>query len=182
MKAGPNTARRTGLPDLRQAIANYISTTRQIKVGPENVCVVPGGKPIMYFVIIALVEPGDEVIYPDPGFPIYESMIRFQGGVPVPMPLLEKNNFSLDLNVFKSLLTNKTKLVILNSPANPTGGIIPADDVKQIADLLRERDVMVLSDEIYSRIVYEGVPKSLQASTECWKKPAFWTDFPRLTP
>ncbi len=156
-KYGPTT----GLPDLRQAIANYISTTRQIKVGPENVCVVPGGKPIMYFVIIALVEPGDEVIYPDPGFPIYESMIRFQGGVPVPMPLLEKNNFSLDLNVFKSLLTKKTKLVILNSPANPTGGIIPADDVKQIADLLRERDVMVLSDEIYSRIVYEGVPKSI---------------------
>jgi aspartate aminotransferase len=156
-KYGPTT----GLPDLRQAIANYISTTRQIKVGPENVCVVPGGKPIMYFVIIALVEPGDEVIYPDPGFPIYESMIRFQGGVPVPMPLLEKNNFSLDLNVFKSLLTDKTKLVILNSPANPTGGIIPADDVKQIADLLRERDVMVLSDEIYSRIVYEGVPKSI---------------------
>ena len=156
-KYGPTT----GLPDLRQAIASYISTTRQIKVGPENVCVVPGGKPIMYFVIIALVEPGDEVIYPDPGFPIYESMIRFQGGVPVPMPLLEKNNFSLDLNVFKSLLTNKTKLVILNSPANPTGGIIPADDVKQIADLLRERDVMVLSDEIYSRIVYEGVPKSI---------------------
>ncbi len=156
-KYGPTT----GLPDLRQAIANYISTTRQIKVGPENVCVVPGGKPIMYFVIIALVEPGDEVIYPDPGFPIYESMIRFQGGVPVPMPLLEKNNFSLDLNVFKSLLTKKTKLVILNSPANPTGGIIPAEDVKQIADLLRERDVMVLSDEIYSRIVYEGVPKSI---------------------
>ena len=156
-KYGPTT----GLPDLRQAIANYISTTRQIKVGPENVCVVPGGKPIMYFVIIALVEPGDEVIYPDPGFPIYESMIRFQGGVPVPMPLLEKNNFSLDLNVFKSLLSKKTKLVILNSPANPTGGIIPAEDVKEIADLLRERDVMVLSDEIYSRIVYEGVPKSI---------------------
>ena len=104
---------------MRQAIASYISTTRQIKVGPENVCVVPGGKPIMYFVIIALVEPGDEVIYPDPGFPIYESMIRFQGGVPVPMPLLEKNNFSLDLNVFKSLLTKKTKLVILNSPPIP---------------------------------------------------------------
>jgi len=156
-KYGPTT----GLPDLRQAIASYISTTRQVKVGPENVCVVPGGKPIMYFVIIALVEPGDEVIYPDPGFPIYESMIRFQGGVPVPMPLLEKNNFSLDLNVFKSLLTDKTKLVILNSPANPTGGIIPAEDVKQIADLLRERDVMVLSDEIYSRIVYDGVPKSI---------------------
>jgi aspartate aminotransferase len=156
-KYGPTT----GLPDLRQAIANYICATRQVKVGPENVCVVPGGKPIMYFVIIALVEPGDEVIYPDPGFPIYESMIRFQGGVPVPMPLLEKNNFSLDLNVFKSLLTKKTKLVILNSPANPTGGIIPADDVRQIADLLRDRDVMVLSDEIYSRIVYDGVPKSI---------------------
>jgi aspartate aminotransferase len=150
-----------GLPDLRQAIASYISTTRGIQVGPENVCVVPGGKPIMYFVIIALVEPGDEVIYPDPGFPIYESMIRFQGGVPVPMPLLESKGFSLDVDEFKKLLTKKTKLVILNSPANPTGGIIPADDVKQLADMLRERDIMVLSDEIYSRIVYDGVPKSI---------------------
>jgi len=150
-----------GLPDLRQAIATYISATRKIKVGPENVCVVPGGKPIMYFVIIALVNPGDEVIYPDPGFPIYESMIRFQGGIPVPIPLLESKKFSLDLNVLKDKLSDKTKLVILNSPHNPTGGIIPPEDVKEIADLLRERDVMVLSDEIYSRIVYDGTPKSI---------------------
>jgi aspartate/methionine/tyrosine aminotransferase len=150
-----------GLPDLRQAIANYISGTRGVKVGPEHVCVVPGGKPIMYFVIIALVNPGDEVIYPNPGFPIYESMIRFQGGVPVPLPLLEKNKFSLDLNVLKDKLTSKTKLVILNSPANPTGGIIPAEDVKEMAAMLRERDIMVLSDEIYSRIIYDGTPTSI---------------------
>jgi aspartate/methionine/tyrosine aminotransferase len=150
-----------GLPDLRQAIADYISRTRGIQVGPERVCVVPGGKPIMYFVIIALVNPGDEVIYPNPGFPIYESMIRFQGGVPVPLPLLEKNKFSLDLNVLKDKLSSKTKLVILNSPANPTGGIIPAEDVKEMAAMLRERDIMVLSDEIYSRIVYEGTPTSI---------------------
>jgi aspartate/methionine/tyrosine aminotransferase len=156
-KYGPTT----GLPDLREAIASHISSTRQIKVGPEHVCVVPGGKPIMYFVIIALVEPGDEVIYPDPGFPIYESMIRFQGGTPVPIPLLESKNFSLDLNVFKERLNDKTKLVILNSPHNPTGGIIPREDVKEIANLLRGRDVMVLSDEIYSRIIYDGMPASL---------------------
>jgi aspartate/methionine/tyrosine aminotransferase len=150
-----------GLPELRQSIASYISRTRGIEVGPQNVCVVPGGKPIMYFVIIALLEEGDEAIYPDPGFPIYESMIRFQGAKPVPIPLRESRGFSLDINELKDRLTDRTKLVILNSPHNPTGGIIPAGDVREIAALLRERDIMVLSDEIYSRIIYEGEPSSI---------------------
>jgi aspartate/methionine/tyrosine aminotransferase len=150
-----------GLPELRQSIASYISRTRGIKVGPQNVCVVPGGKPIMYFVIIALLEEGDEAIYPDPGFPIYESMIRFQGAKPVPIPLRESRGFSLDINELKDRLTERTKLVILNSPHNPTGGIIPAGDIQQIAAMLRERDIMVLSDEIYSRIIYDGEPSSI---------------------
>ncbi len=150
-----------GLPELRQSIASYISRTRGIKVGPQNVCVVPGGKPIMYFVIIALLEEGDEAIYPDPGFPIYESMIRFQGAKPVPIPLRENRGFSLDINELKDRLTDRTKLVILNSPHNPTGGIIPAGDIQQIAAMLRERDIMVLSDEIYSRIIYDGEPSSI---------------------
>jgi len=154
-----------GLPELRQSIASYISRTRGIKVGPQNVCVVPGGKPIMYFVIIALLEEGDEAIYPDPGFPIYESMIRFQGAKPVPIPLRESRGFSLDINELKDRLTERTKLVILNSPHNPTGGIIPAGDIQQIAAMLRERDIMVLSDEIYSRIIYDGEPSSI-ASVE----------------
>src|SRR5258708_3582953 len=139
-----------GLPDLRQSIASYINRTRKISVGPENVCVVPGGKPIMYFVIIALLEASDEAIFPDPGFPIYESMIRFQGAKPVPIPLRENRGFSLDINELKDRLTERTKLVILNSPHNPTGGIIPAKDIDQIAEILRERDIMLLSDEIYS--------------------------------
>jgi aspartate aminotransferase len=150
-----------GLPELREVIASYIAQTRGIKVGPEHVCVTPGGKPIMYFVIIALVEPGDEVIYPDPGFPIYESMIRFMGGIPVPIPLVESRGFSFDLETFRSKLSDKTKLVILNSPQNPTGGIIPGSDVKELAAMLRDRDIMVMSDEIYSRIVYEGEPVSI---------------------
>ncbi len=150
-----------GLPELRESIAAYISRTRGIKVGPQHVCVVPGGKPVMYFAIVALLQAGDEAIYPNPGFPIYESMIKFQGATPVPVPLSEERGFSFDLDVLRSRLTSRTKLVILNSPANPTGGIMPAEDVKKIADMLRERDIMVLSDEIYSRICYDGEPVSI---------------------
>jgi aspartate/methionine/tyrosine aminotransferase len=145
-----------GLPELRQVIADYISQTRAIKVGPESVCVVPGGKPIIFFPILALIEAGDEVIYPNPGFPIYESMIRYAGGTPVPMPLEEGRGFSFDLNLFRDLLTDKTKLVILNSPQNPTGGVIPRADIETLAGMLRERDLIVLSDEVYSRIYYGG--------------------------
>ncbi|MBZ5577299.1 MAG: pyridoxal phosphate-dependent aminotransferase [Acidobacteriia bacterium] len=147
-----------GLPELRQAIASHISRTRGIQVGPQHVCVVPGGKPIIFFPLMALLEPGDEVIYPNPGFPIYESMIRFLGATPVPMPLVESRGFSFDLDLFRDRLTARTKLVILNAPQNPTGGVIPRDDLQAIAAMLANRDVMVLSDEIYSRIYYTGEP------------------------
>ena len=150
-----------GIPELRETIAAYVSRTRGITVGPDNVCVVPGGKPIMYFSMTALLEPGDEVIYPDPSFPIYESLIHFLGAKAVPVPLVESRGFSFDLETFKSSLSPKTKLVILNSPANPTGGVIPKNDLRQIADLLRDRDVVILSDEIYSRIYYEDAPESI---------------------
>jgi aspartate/methionine/tyrosine aminotransferase len=147
-----------GYPDLREAIAAHVSATRGIQVGAGHVSVVPGGKPIIFFPMMALLEPGDEVIYPNPGFPIYESMIRFLGATPVPIPLEEARGFSFDLNLFRDRLSEKTKLVILNSPQNPTGGTIPAEDVKQIAALLRGRDVVVMSDEIYSRISYAAEP------------------------
>ena len=147
-----------GFPDLREAIAAYISSSRGIRVGAEHVSVVPGGKPIIFFPMLALLEPGDEVIYPNPGFPIYESMIRFLGATPVPMPLEEARGFSFDLDLFRARLSDKTKLVVLNSPQNPTGGTIPAADLKQIAEMLRDRDVMVMSDEIYSRISYTDEP------------------------
>ncbi len=143
-----------GQPELRAAIARHISRTRSIEVGLEHVSVVPGGKPIIFFPMLALIEPGDEVIYPNPGFPIYESMIRFLGGVPVPMPLLEEKGFSFDLDLFEKKLSKHTKLIILNSPQNPTGGVIPREDLEKVAELIRHRDVMVLSDEIYSRMSY----------------------------
>ena len=150
-----------GLPELRQAIAKHVSATRGIQVGPENICVTPGGKPVMYFAIIALLGEGDEAIYPDPGFPIYESMIRFQGAKPVPIPLRESRGFSLDMGEFRARLTDRTKMVILNSPQNPTGGIIPAEDIRELAKILRDRDIIVLSDEISGRIIYEGSPTSI---------------------
>ena len=150
-----------GYPEFRTAIANHVNETRGIHVGPEHVCVVPGGKPIMFFPMLALLEPGDEVVYPNPGFPIYESMIEFLGATPVPIPLEEERGFSFDLGLFENSLSEKTKLVILNSPQNPTGGVIPADDIRAIASLLRDRDVMILSDEIYSRIYFEERPLSI---------------------
>ncbi|MEP6714925.1 MAG: pyridoxal phosphate-dependent aminotransferase [Terriglobia bacterium] len=145
-----------GLPELRETIAEYISTTRGISVGAKNVSVVPGGKPIIFFPMIALLEEGDEVVYPNPAFPIYESMIRFTGATPVPVPLVEERGFSFDLDVFRASLTDRTKMVVLNSPQNPTGGLIPAEDIAAIADAVRDRDLIVLSDEIYSRIYYTG--------------------------
>jgi len=150
-----------GDPELREVIAAYISRTRGIQVGPERVCVVPGGKPIMFFTMMALLEPGDEVVYPNPGFPIYESMINFLGATPVPIPLIEERGFSFDLNTFEARLSDRTKMVILVSPANPTGGLVPAEDIRRLAELLRHRDVIVLSDEIYSRIIYDGDPVSI---------------------
>ena len=156
-KYGPTA----GFPELRETIAAYISRTRGIQVDAENVCVVPGGKPVMFYSMLALLEPGDEVIYPNPSFPIYESIINFLGAKPVPIPLIESRGFSFDLNALRDGLSAKTKMVILNSPANPTGGVMPREDIVQIAAMLRERDVIILTDEIYSRIYYESEPVSI---------------------
>ena len=150
-----------GLPELRQAIAAQVSQTRGVSVGAEHVCVVPGGKPIIFFPMLALLEEGDEVIYPNPGFPIYESMINFLGAKPVPIPLIEERGFSFDLDLFRDKLNNRTKLIVLNSPQNPTGGVIPAADIRAIADMVRDRDVVILSDEIYSRIYFGEPPLSI---------------------
>jgi aspartate/methionine/tyrosine aminotransferase len=153
-----------GIPELRQAIADYISKTRNLKVTPEEVVVTPGGKPIMFYTVLALVNPGDEVLYPNPGFPIYESLINFVGAKPVPIPLEEKNDFSLDREYVKKMITKKTKLIILNSPENPTGGVLSREDLKVVADSISGRnDAFVLSDEIYSRIIYEGKHESITA-------------------
>jgi len=151
-----------GIPELREAIAEYISKTRKISVNPEEVVVTPGAKPIMFFSILACVNEGEEVMYPNPGFPIYESVINFVGAKPVPIPLLEKNDFRLDHEDFKKRVSKKTKMIILNSPENPTGGVLTREDLKVIADCIADRDdVIVLSDEIYSRIIYEGEHESI---------------------
>lgn len=150
-----------GLPELREVIARYVADTRKILVDPDEVVVTPGGKPIMFFSILALVDEGDEVIYPNPGFPIYESVIEFIGAKPVPIQLREENDFRLDIDELKKLVTSKTKMIIINSPQNPTGGILTLEDLKAIADVAISKNIYVLSDEIYSRIIYEGKPHSI---------------------
>src|SRR5499427_8346741 len=145
-----------GLPDLRKEIANYISRTRHVPVSSDEVVVVPGGKPIIFFAILALVDEGDEVIYPNPGFPIYESMVNYIGGRAVPIPLREERDFSLDVKELESLITDRTKLIILNSPHNPTGGVLTRREIEQVAAAIGDRNIMVLSDEIYSRLIFEG--------------------------
>ena len=146
-----------GIPELREAIAADVAKSRGIDVEPAQVVVTPGGKPIMFFAILALVEVGDEVLMPNPAFPIYESMVDFVGGTPVFVPLRQENGFRFDLDEFRAGLSEKTRLVILNSPANPTGGVFTAEDIRGIAEILRERpDVVVLSDEIYARLLYSG--------------------------
>jgi aspartate aminotransferase len=145
-----------GLPELRQTIADYVSRTRNLKVTPEEVVVVPGGKPIIFFTILTLIDEEDEVIYPNPGFPIYESMIHYVGGKAVPIQLREDCDFSLDINELAALITDRTKLIILNSPHNPTGGVMPRRDVERVAEVIGDRNILVLSDEIYSRLLFEG--------------------------
>src|SRR5829696_9230691 len=146
-----------GIPELREAIAEDVARSRGITVGPEQVVVTPGGKPIMFFVILALVERGDEVLLPNPAFPIYESMVNFAGGRAVFVPLRQEHGFRFDLDEFRANLSEKTRLVILNSPANPTGGVLTPEDIAGLAGILRERpDVHVLSDEIYSRLLYDA--------------------------
>jgi aspartate/methionine/tyrosine aminotransferase len=150
-----------GLPELRETIADYISRARGVKVSPDEVVVVPGGKPIMFFTILALIEEGDEVIYPNPGYPIYESMINYIGGKAVPFRLLEERDFAMDVSEIAKLITNRTKLIILNSPHNPTGGVLPRAEIEQIAGIIGDRNILVLSDEIYSRLQFEGQPFSI---------------------
>ncbi len=141
---------------LREAIAKRAREEGHINTNADEIVVVPGGKPIMFFTMLALVNPGDEVIYPNPGFPIYESCIRFAGGVPVPVPVIMENDFKIDAKVLKSLITDKTKLVIINSPGNPTGGVMEEKDIRAVADVLKDTNIFVMSDEIYSRLIYNG--------------------------
>ena len=157
-----------GLPDLRQAIADEVSATRGVSVSPDEVVVVPGGKPIIFFSILALADPGDEVIYPNPGFPIYESMINFVGAHAVPIRLREELDFRLDVNELADLINDRTKLIIINSPQNPTGGMLTEGDIRDIAAAIGDRDIMVLSDEIYSRLIFEGKHHSIM-SLDGWK-------------
>ncbi|HVL24861.1 MAG TPA: pyridoxal phosphate-dependent aminotransferase [Thermomicrobiales bacterium] len=146
---------------LREAIASYIARSRGAEYDPAQVIVTPGGKPVMFFLILALLEAGDEAIYPDPGFPIYQSMIDFSGATAVPIPLREENEFRLDVSELASLITERTKLLIINSPANPTGGVLSEIDLQAIAELAVEHDLIVLSDEIYSELIYEGTHHSI---------------------
>jgi len=151
-----------GIPELRMAIAEYLSESRGIDVDPEEVVVTPGAKPIIFFSILACVESGDEVMYPNPGFPIYESMINFAGAKPVPMPLKEENDFRIDNEDTVNKITKKTKMIILNSPENPTGGVLNKDNLEAIADRVKNReDLLVLSDEVYCKIIYEGKHESI---------------------
>jgi aspartate aminotransferase len=145
-----------GLPDLRQAIADYVSRTRKVPVSSEEVVVVPGGKPIIFFTMLALIEAGDEVVYPNPGFPIYESMVNYSLGKAIPIRLREERDFSVDVKELASLITDRTKLIILNSPHNPTGGTLTKKDIFEIAEAIGDRNILVLSDEIYSRLIFEG--------------------------
>lgn len=152
-----------GLPDLRQAIAEEVSRTRAVECSSDEVVVVPGGKPIIFFSILALVDEGDEVIYPNPGFPIYESMIQYIGGKAVPIRLREERDFGLDVNELASLITDRTKLIIINSPHNPTGGVLSKGDIHDIADAVADRNILVLSDEIYSRLIFDGQHYSIMS-------------------
>ena len=157
-----------GYPKLRQAIADFYTANKHVKTDMNEVVVVPGGKPIMFYTMLMLVNPGDEVILPDPGFPIYHSCISFAEGVPVPIPLREENGFRYDLDRLKDAITPKTKLIILNSPSNPTGGVFDEEDLREIAELLSDRpDIFILSDEIYDRLVYDSdVAPSIAALPE----------------
>jgi aspartate/methionine/tyrosine aminotransferase len=152
-----------GLPELRQAIAEEVSRTRKVEVKSEEVVVVPGGKPIIFFTILALADVGDEVIYPNPGFPIYESMINYVGAKAVPIKLREERDFGFDVNELASLITDRTKLIILNSPHNPTGGVLDRSQIRDIAEVIGDRNIMILSDEIYGRLIFDGEHYSIMS-------------------
>jgi aspartate aminotransferase len=157
-----------GLPVMREAIAEDVSRSRNVKCKPEEVVVVPGGKPTIFYAMMAFVEEGDEVIYPNPGFPAYESLTNFLGATPVPIHLREEKDFRFDPNEFADLITDRTKLVVLNSPHNPTGGVLSQQDLVDIATAIGDRDIMVLSDEIYSQLIFEGEHHSIM-SLDGWK-------------
>ena len=145
-----------GLLDARKVFAAHITKDRGVEVKPENIVITPGAKPILFFSILALVDEGDEVVYPNPGFPIYESVINFVGGKAVPIPLREEKGFSFDVDELRTLVNEKTKLIIINSPQNPTGGMLTKKDMKAVAELADKYDAWILSDEVYSKIIYEG--------------------------
>jgi aspartate/methionine/tyrosine aminotransferase len=153
----------SGTTTLRQVIAKDAGTQRGIHINPEQVVIGPGAKPALFFPTLALIQPGDEVIYPDPGFPTYEAMIQVAAGVPVPVPLQEEEDFSFDLEAFDQLVTGKTRMIVINSPSNPTGGVMPISALEHIADVALTRDIWVLSDEIYSRLVYDVPASSIAA-------------------
>ena len=159
-----------GLLELRQEIAKYISGTRKISVKPEEVVVTPGGKPIIFYTILATVNPGDEVIVPNPGFPTYESVVNFVGGKAVPLPVLAENNFQVDLKQLAKLITKKTKLIIVNSPHNPTGGVLTHENLVGIANLAKKHNLWVLSDEVYDRLVFNGKFESIATLPEMKKR------------
>jgi aspartate/methionine/tyrosine aminotransferase len=150
-----------GIAPLREAIANDVRRWKGIEATPDQVVVTPGAKPIMFFAMLGLINEGDEVIYPNPGFPIYESMTEYVGGVAVPAPLREENEFRMDVEEVASLVTPRTRLIVINSPHNPTGSILTADDIRAIAQVAVEHDLVVLADEIYGRLQYEGEPLSI---------------------
>ncbi len=145
-----------GLLPVREVFAEFLTKDRGLEIKPDNIVVTPGAKPILFFTILALVNKGDEVIYPNPGFPIYESVINFVDAKPVPIPLREEKAFSFDLDEMRSLVNDKTKLIIINSPQNPTGGVLTSEDMKGIAELAEKHDAYILSDEVYSKMVYDG--------------------------
>jgi aspartate/methionine/tyrosine aminotransferase len=152
-----------GILPLKEAIVEDVRSRRGVQAEPSQVVVTPGAKPIMFFLILACIEKGDEVIYPNPGFPIYESAIKFVGGTPVPLQLREENDFRFDPDEFRSLVSDRTRLIIINTPQNPTGGILTKHDIEVIAGAAKERDIMVLSDEVYKNIIYEGEHQSIYA-------------------
>jgi aspartate aminotransferase len=154
-----------GLPDVRDAIAAEVSHRRGIQVDRDNVVITPGAKPIMFYTMLDLVEKGDEVIYPDPGFPIYESLIKFLDATPVPVRLHEENDFRLDIDELLAKVSDRTRLLVINSPHNPTGSVLTASDLKAIAKVCVDRNIPVLADEIYSRIIYDGTHHSI------WSEP-----------
>jgi aspartate/methionine/tyrosine aminotransferase len=145
-----------GIPELREAIADDAAARKGFPVTPDRVFVTVGGKGVMLYAILGLIDPGDEAIVPDPGYPIYESLVRFVGGTPVPIPIRMENDFRLDVDELASLITPKTRMIVINSPANPTGGVLTRGDLERIAELAQRHDLVVLADEIYGRILYDG--------------------------